>query len=292
MTNKLDASKIPEALINGFIPFNSIFSFILNDITYTYFFLHPSVKSIPAWISGLYFNPTLINFGFHYMLLDCKILFKQIALYPDEMYKLDLTDRISDGKLLYINYTAQNAGCIPTEIHGNCPMGHEYSKVKTLFPIPINNVPQQKTKVSILYVYASADQWNNPILHELINAFDSMTKLNYVSFITQLQKACELALRNFNSKHNNNFSTYFKKLHDLPKQLSEYNLPPMPNVILETLDEIRKLRNIATHEGTLDNITKDKVKKFAMYSFLFCKYFEIMDTNDSSHKAIMRMFSS
>ena len=66
----------------------------------------------------------------------------------------------------------------------------------------------------------------------------------------------------------------------------------MPNVILETLDEVRKLRNIATHEGTLDNITKDKVKKFAMYSFLFCKYFEIMDTNDSSHKAIMRMFSS
>ena len=273
----LDISSISELVFKQQLPLSAVFSLFLNNIAYRKFFQSPQDSSMLSTMHELCFNPTLINFGFHYILLDCKIEVTQITLKPATPYLLDLSNTINGGKLLYINYTPQEFGLYPIELHGNCPMGHEYSLKKKLYPITMPNAIPKETTVSIMYAYSIKEQNTNIVLHELIKAFENIVKPDYALSIMQLQIACESALRRFVGRYTEDFSTFYKELKKLPGYLSQDNLCPMPDSILDSVHKLRKVRNKLMHDGYLDNVSEKDMKEFAIHAFLFCKYFEVMD---------------
>ena len=273
----LDISSIPELVAKQQLPLSTVFSLFLNNIAYRTFFQHPQDNSMISVMHKLCFNPTLINFGFHYILLGCKVELKQITLKPNTPYVLDLSDTIKGGKLLYINYTAQNGGLYPIEMHGNCPMGHEYSIRKKLYPITMPHAIPKETPVSIMYAYSTKEQNADIILHELIKAFENIVKPDHAVSIMQLQIACESALRRFIGRYTEEFSTFYKELEKLPSYLSQDNLPPIPDFILDSVHKLRKIRNKLMHDGYLNDVSENDMKDFAIHAFLFCKYFEVMD---------------
>lgn len=231
--------------------------------------IHPD----PPIQLDLSFFPSAHCFGFHYMLLGCPLKIKQIVLHANQKFTLDLSAEIRNGKLLYVNYTPHGP-LYPLEIHGNCPMGHEYILRKTLYPLPAYDSisPDTETTVSILYIYATEEQLQDFALHQLIESFEHFFLREYPLMILKSHMACEISLTHFltttmsnSSKHS--YATRLKK--DLPQLAQEKKIPLPADFIMQRIDTLRDLRNKIIHEGQTLSISQNDAALYLKASLLF-----------------------
>lgn len=190
--------KFFETSKNKKIDLSAIFSIFCNSETCKIFFArnyeNPEKDFFIRMVNKLIFNETLTNFGFFYIFLDCTVIITSITLKPNEIYTLDLSSEIEDGKLLYINYTPNCGNLFPLEIHGNCPIGNEYRIKKLLYPYVLDKNLPVKTNVSVQYIYALGKLTHKIGFNQLIEGFEYFSKKNYVTAIIKLQIACEFIL--------------------------------------------------------------------------------------------------
>ena len=225
------------------------------------------------------FNTTLTNFNFQHILLCCPNKFIKIKLEPEQIYKLDLSKEINNGKLLYINYTPEgNGNLFPMELLGNSPLNTIYNTHKQLYPYIIDKTkPATTTDVNISYVYVPEEILNDPSLKQISEAYQCYFNNEYVDTIIKLQIAAEFILGKFlynYSKKYKQHSYYIKLKKDLAKVTSQNNLLPCPKFLIDSLDAMRNKRNDIIHEGGNITLSQDDVRKWCVDVLFFCKYFK------------------
>lgn len=254
-----------------------------DDESFMKYFQDPENNNeLYTFVAEFAFNTTLSNFNFHHVILGNKIGFQKIKLIPDQIYNLDLSNIINGGRLLYINYTPESGNLFPIEIHGNSPIGCEFSLTKILYPIKIpsnTSSPSIKTTVNVHYIYAPKEILNDIALKELTEAFQHYFKSEYIDTILKLQISSEFILTKFIHKYEPKLvdASYFLKLTvHLSHIIVKHKLIPCPHFILNNLNNMRIKRNKITHEGGTTEISNEEIKTWSISAFLFYKYFNIV----------------
>lgn len=255
-----------------------LFTNVFCDAEFLRYFSNPDENSqLRELVLGIAFNPTLIHFAMHFMLLGCPIKTREIFIEPDREFNLDLSEEIGNGRLLYINYTPNGiGGLFPVEIHGNIPMGHEYCLKKRLYPVNFQpNIKPNTTSVFVQYAYATEKHVNDISLLQFVEAFNNYSVKRYSEAVIKLQIVAEFTLNRFKEKYTTerrckSRGGYEKILRkEFPKIIEEQGLTPCPSEILVALDEMRKVRNKIMHEGGIANVNDEEMKHWIVNTFFF-----------------------
>lgn len=278
ITNLINDKGLDISETINFIFFNDYLFKLYFISNYDDSFEKPSKRL--KFITQLAFNDTLLHFGFHYIILGCSFKFKKITMKPCEIFNLDLSTEIGNGKLLYINYTSEGT-IVPVEIHGNCPMNNEYKLNKQLYPVVYNNNIPKESSINILYVYLPEKLANDLIQNHLIEAFSMFIKHDYISQVIKLQIVAEFLidkfLKTYKSNKKERTANYCRKLKQIfPQKVIENNFIPCPQYIIDELNTMRLRRNEISHNGGYAEISDDEAKKWIISTFLLFKYFKVI----------------
>lgn len=268
---------IKNKLRDSGLDLTALFSAQTIDINFLLYFYRQAELPI---LFQLAFIPSAFAFGLHYTLLECPCKVRTISLTPYQTYDLDLSSEIGpSGKLLYINYTSQGP-IRPVELHGNCPMGHEYILHKQIYALPIDiQQAAAPTEVSVMYAYATADLLQDISLRLFIDAFQHFFLGEYQIMVIKAQTACEYSLTYFLKEEvcPNNRAPYYKKLKTmLPNIIEKKHYPPLDDTISASLDKLRILRNQIVHDGVSPLITQAEATEYLRNAFLLYKYLRIV----------------
>ena len=262
--------------------FSTTLSNIFNDKAFSdYFQGNVNSPNLYELASDFAFNTTLSNFNFQHVLLGCPSNFLQITLEPGKIYNLDLSNKIKNGKLIYINYTPQGDGnLVPIELHGNTPMNNEYSTIKKLYPyLADNSKTPLPTNVNILYVYVPEKIVNDISFKQISEAFQCYFNNEYVDSIIKLQIAAEFILGKFLSNYGNKYKrySYFENLKtNLNEIITQNSFLPCPQFLIDSLDAMRNKRNDIIHEGGNITLNQNEVRTWCVNTLFFIKYFKVI----------------
>ena len=226
--------------------------------------------------------------------LEAKTNLMDLHLEPNTRTRIKLSENgiPLDARILYINYTPDDGGLFPIEIHGNVPHRRTLGDEIRIYPIPISNndtVSTTKTSVMITWVKHSADE------HSLVNitdAFESYSTDQYQDSIVPANVAVESALSKLLSmyiskmaseKRTENFlanaATYSHQLNIvLPLIVKLKELPVLPDNIRGLLNKLRDLRNEIAHSGNIENeLTKADTADVLCAALFGLKYISLIE---------------
>jgi len=241
------------------------------------------------------FDSLFVSFGWHYSLLGCQGRVIKIVLKPNEIYNLDLSREIGEGKLLYINYTPDGGGLFPTQIHSNTPLTHIIPTKISLFPRPLKENASE-TQVHVLYWFAPKEIKDDLSVMLLLDAFQRFYEKNYRYMVISAQTAIEILqyklferlfeLGDLSKDRIKTFledkATFSSQLFTLLPLLGKIMNFPIPNSkIFEGLKILVKTRNDVIHRGKpRKQLDEDQMKIALMSAFFTLKYYKIIHKID------------
>ncbi len=215
----------------------------------------------------------------------------KIVLRPNEIYNLDLSKEIGEGKLLYINYTPDSGGLFPIQMHSNTPLTH-------IIPTNIRLIPHSlrenanETQVQIFYWFAPKEVNNDLSVMLLLDAFQRFYEKNYRYMVISAQTAIEILQYKFfeGLLKSSNLSddriktfledktTFSSQLFTLLPLLGKIMNFPIPNSkIFEGLKILVKNRNDIVHRGEpKKQLNEGQLKIALMGAFFILKYYKII----------------
>lgn len=248
-------------------------------------------KSIDLWkIFMKQLDPPVISFASHYSLLGCVNNRTKILIKPNELFKLDLSNEIGEGELLYINYTPCSGETFPIETHSNVPISHLKVKNKLIYGQPINE-NSKETEVNVYYWFAPEklkDDLSNMLL---LDAFKFFFEGDYRYMIISAHSSVEIILSKFikkiltehsisekNSKEfTKSIGTKYQLDTLLPLICNLLNFPILDTKIVGGLKDLRADRNRLIHTGETDILDKTKLKKELISAFFAFRYFKLLN---------------
>lgn len=232
-----------------------------------------------------------IAFAGHYSLLGCVRDVSTFSISPNESIKVDLTEDVGDGDLLFVNFNV--FGDKPTFPMTNVSIPQNFLfKHKTIFlkGMPLNE-ESSETQITVHYWFAPENIKGDLANMLLLDAFKFFLEENYRYMVISAHSAIEILqykfFENFLKEHNvsknktENFlkdaATYSYQLDPLLPLITKIKEYPMfDDKILEGLKNLRKDRNNLVHRGQTDISDITKLKKELISAFFAFKYFKII----------------
>ena len=112
------------------------------------------------------------HFGWHYNLLGCKGKAINFYLSPNELHQLNLSQEIEGGEILFVNFTRSSGNLYPIVMTSNSPFPNKIPNTFTFVPYTTEKEPR-KSRISMLYFYASRGQLDDLSTKLMIDAFKS-----------------------------------------------------------------------------------------------------------------------
>jgi hypothetical protein len=266
---------------------DEIFKLYFNSKT----FKCPSCQTdLNLWEVGLK-QFELSVFGWHYSLLGCQTNFIEIILKPNEIYTLDLSKTVGEGKILYINYSPSSNGLTPLQMHLNVPNMHFIPKRIHLYPRPLRKNCKE-TKTQIMYWFAPKEVYDNLSIMLMLDAFQKVYQEEYRHMAISAQSAIEILIYRFFEEQFksiklkddriedflSNRATYSPQLFTLlPLLAKKEGFPFLQKEIIESLTTLNKYRNNMIHQGkTKMQLNDSDFIKMVLSAFFAVKYFKII----------------
>ncbi len=174
----------------------------------------------------------------------------------------------ANARILYINYTPNQGGLFPTELHGNLPIQKYRGDEVFIFPTPMANdgEPTSDTNVSVMvsWVQGAGDSVS---FDSLVEAFEAYAASDFSSMIVPANVAVESSLSRLLNQFLNlkmeiskdrierffDAASYSHQLNVLLPLISKLlNLPQLPNQIRGALNNLNARRNQIAHSGQLE----------------------------------------
>lgn len=233
-------------------------------------------------------DPPMLSFAYHYSLLGCINKHTKLMIKPNELIRLDLSEEIGDGDLLYINYTSGPGWTFPIETHSNVPISHLKVKNKLLYGQPIEKNAKE-TEVNVSYWFAPKELKDDLSTMLLLDAFKFYFEENYRYMIISAHSSVEIILSKFiqkifkeygisknkMDKFNDKFETEKQLDYILPFICNLLDFPLLNEKIVNGLNIIRNKRNELMHEGETKDMHKSEYKIMILSAFFAYKYFKI-----------------
>lgn len=217
----------------------------------------------------------------------------EIIMKPNETYTVEL-EKIGiskESKILQINYTPQESGVMPLEIHSNTPLRHFIPNTINLFGMPLKEFREQ-TRILIVVNWIQTNQ-ENELWRNLIEAVEAYSINKFESTIIPANVAVESRLTPIISEYLEkivskerikNFltsgATYSHQLNVLlPLLAKSENFPLMPDFLRGNLNSLRDFRNQLAHKGKLENIDKSKVATLLCSAIFGLTYLNIFENH-------------
>lgn len=260
----------------------------------------PGCGKIDLWESIKTILGDLSHFGQHYNLLGCKGDYIEFLLKPNEIYDLDLRERIGKGKILNINYgsAAINEG---QDFGGLGPLrlvSSHMEGVNDFIPNYIQFYPNSyadNTNETMAYInvwYATEEIIDDLPIMIILDAFKKYYEKSYRHMIISAQTSLEIltssACENFmlsNGVSKNRTESFLQDNATFSPQLftliplfaNIMKIPPLNNKTIEGLTNLRKLRNRFVHDGQVEkDIDHNTARDIMISTLLAFKYLRLI----------------
>lgn len=255
-------------------------------------------------ILGLSFSGLILGILSHNIsyLLGGEILCFTENIRPLDQLKINLSDYglPEDSMIIYINYTPEpkDFRFIPMNFEGNEPFPRKYPRNLNIFAVPIptgqDKEIHQNTGTSIINImvaYIPHENVNQNIKN-LSRACDAFIHKDYEDTIIPACVAIEHSLKTLINKFFE--SQKMKKtnqkrnimLHQtLPLILDHYNLPSIPDSILDNISKLFGLRDMLAHNGALNKgikLNKNNISEKLCASIFVTRYLTEIGKNISN----------
>lgn len=232
--------------------------------------------------------------------LEAKTKLINLHLEPNTRTRIKLSENgiPADARVLYINYTPQDGGLFPIEIHGNVPHRRRTDDEIWIYPMPgagVHSVSTTKVSVMITWIKHSSDE--NSLVN-ITDAFESYSSDRYQDSIVPANVAVESALSKLLSTYISeivskektedfliNTATYSSQLNVvLPLIVKHKELPILPDNIRGLLNRLRGLRNQIAHKGNTENeLTKNDTADVLCAALFGLKYISLIEAELSAN---------
>jgi hypothetical protein len=226
----------------------------------------------------------------------------KIRLLATETVELDFTRYgISEGAtILLVNYTPQGGNCLPLETHANTPPRrfrgtkiYLYGwQMKTSEGVPIEE-EFSGDNISVMVLWAPVEGSDAPWLY-LVDAIEAVTLGRFSQAIVPAHAAAEICMRpivhsflikysarkdvdRFLKQERRRMLSFSSILNDVvPLVCGLVGAKRLPDVIKDSLNDLRDLRNEFMHEGVLPTaVDAKRVRRLlcaAAFGFEYGKY--------------------
>ncbi len=253
----------------------------------------PNCKSEIDWWVTIQQSIREKKLNLAFSILEAKTNLINLQLVPEQRTRVKLSENgiPPDARVLYMNYTPQEGGLFPIEIHGNVPHRRIIGDEIWVYPIPIsNNNSVSTTKVSVMITWVK-HSLNEISLLNITDAFEAYSINQYQDSIIPANVAVESALSKLLSKYisdivskkgTDNFlkntATYSSQLNIvLPLIVATKGLTLLPDNIRGLLNRLRDLRNQIAHEGNTKNeLTKTDTADILCAALFGLKYIALI----------------
>ncbi|CAG7653188.1 hypothetical protein PAESOLCIP111_06719 [Paenibacillus solanacearum] len=236
--------------------------------------------------------------GHYYQLLGCNGLLNNAVILPNQPLRLDISEVIEQGRLMYISYTCVGTGgLVPVEHFGNEPMRYPRdNSIRIIYPCKFIGSDRAvgPTNINIIIWYAPKILLEDIPIMFMLDSFQSFYENNYRNMILTMQTPIEIEQNIlFNYLKTNllsfpqdmqNMTVEFTKTSYSKRQLSylpliskTLNMPSLDNAISSGLELLNKQRNMLVHEGRIDNnFSFDNAKECLISSFITVQYYRVI----------------
>lgn len=216
----------------------------------------------------------------------------QIQIDPNQVITIDLNaiGIPNAAKILNINYTPDNGGVFPLEIHGNSPTRHIIPHKIYLYGRPTKADPSTTlVNVSITWIDSEPESelyinFVTAIEAFVVNKFEEAIIPANVTVEAKLTKVMKEYLAKFASKENvksflNDAATYSHQLNlMLPILAKNEAFPELPTHIRGLLNSLRTHRNTIAHDGRLlKAVDKSNMAELMCASFFGYGYLNLLE---------------
>jgi hypothetical protein len=201
------------------------------------------------------------------------------------------------SKILYVNYTPNDAGLWPVEMHGNVASNIKYSSDEVcIAPFANREKKVATTEVSVLITYLDNEQWQEMLGMESVdlNNYLELFSLAISSFVNgdfpasaisscapndiisnEVVKAA-LSKRYFKKKKNDFADRLKTHIHEA---VQTRKLSIVPQAQIDLLDKLRMVRNDMAHEGrTKKSFPHKEQREMILASIFSFRYFWLLKT--------------
>ncbi|TMS41012.1 MAG: hypothetical protein FGO69_09640 [Methanobacterium sp.] len=243
-------------------------------------------------------GPRILALAGHYSILGCIRKEITIIVYPDSTSMLNLIEyspELEDGELLFIYFEPKIINKTLISPYINAPLIYPKDLFFKFKNIPIYIPPylgKEKIELNIVYWFAPKEineDLSNILLLDAFKFFiekrfdyaiisaHSSVEILYNKFFEEL-----LANHNFSNTDIKNFlnansANQFEKLLPFVSKITHH--PQLNFNISSGLTKLRQYRNKIIHNGKINNIDEDELKKGLMSAFLIFKFIEIIYKN-------------
>jgi len=252
-------------------------------------------KSLDLWECLKHLTGSGLAFAQHYTLLGCIEGNAKIILEPKKPFDVDLSEKIGDGKLLYINYTihaSSETPLYPLELNSLEPINEVRKNKFRIIPYDYFKDSSEATTIEVHYCYAPKEVMDDLSTSLMLDSFEQFYKKNNKQMIISAQTAIEILqnaffIKNFSDTGISdnkikdflqNKATYDSQLFILLKWLlKDKNLPFPSEKMLEYIKMLMNARNSLVHTGKIKAQLKDSdYPDMLISAFLMYKYYQVV----------------
>ena len=217
----------------------------------------------------------------------------RITLLPNQIFTLRFADHgiPANARIILVNYTPDDSGLFPLEIHGNTPRRHGIPSEIQLYPRPVGSGPHRDTPVNVLVAWLPEDEYNVS-WQNLTSAFEAYHAGRLDEAVLPANVAVELRVNQLFSDlltrsarrdrveqlliHDAGYSRQLNVL--LPAFLSFTDAPPLSDEIRGKLNRLNELRHDIAHRGHLVSTpTKEQMAELLCAALFGYRYLQVVE---------------